>query len=174
MSNLFRALIVAASIGACAALAPAESLREYQAKGAFLVNFARFIDWSADTFDGAAGPLVVCFAGDRWIEGELESAIAGRQAGSRTLRLTRPSGVAGCHLLFVSANEPLDRVQRMTSDFTVTVGEHRDFLKAGGHIQLHMDADHIRFDIAPSVVKSSRFQVSSRLLTLARPPRKSP
>jgi YfiR/HmsC-like len=170
----FRALVAAAFIGACAALAPAESLREYQAKGAFLVNFARFIDWPPDTFDGSAGQLLVCFAGERWIEGELETAIAGRQAGNRTLRLTRPSSPTGCHLLFVTATEPIDSTLRLASDFTVVVGEHRDFLKAGGHIQLHMDADHIRFDIAPSVVKSSRFQVSSRLLILARPPRKSP
>jgi hypothetical protein len=174
MFILFRALVVAASIGALAALAPAESLREYQAKGAFLVNFARFIEWAPDTFEGSSGPIVVCFAGERWIQGELESAIVGRQAGNRELRLTRPSSPAGCHLLFVAAAEPVDTAVRLGSDFTVAVGEHRDFLKAGGHIQLHMDADHIRFDIAPSVVRSSRFQVSSRLLTLARPPRKSP
>jgi YfiR/HmsC-like len=174
MSILFRALVFACAIGALATVAPAESLREYQAKGAFLVNFARFIEWPPDTFDGAAAPLVVCFAGERWIEGELESAIAGRQAGNRVLRLTRPAAPAACHLLFVSAAEPVDTARRLANDFTVAVGEHRDFLRAGGHIQLHMDADHIRFDIAPSVAKSSRFQVSSRLLTLARPLRKSP
>jgi hypothetical protein len=174
MSLLFRALVMAGSIGALAAVAPAEPLREYQAKGAFLVNFARFIDWAPETFEPSGGHVLICFAGDRWIEGELETAIAGRRAGNRELQLRRPKGSGPCHLLFVSVTEPVDETLRLAADFTVAVGEHRDFLKSGGHIQLHMDDDKIRFDIAPSVTRSTRFQMSSRLLALSRPPGKNP
>jgi hypothetical protein len=150
-----------------------QTLREYQAKGAFLVNFARFIEWPSHAFEHPDGALAICFGGDPGIAADLESAIRNRRAGSHELHLRHTGSSGRCHLLFVTATESLEQGLRAATPFTVTVGEHSQFLKAGGHIQLFMDGSQIRFDIASSVVGSTNFVFSSQLLALAQKPRRS-
>lgn len=144
-------------------------VREYQAKAAFLVNFAKFIDWPADAFDSQDAPLVVCVAGDRWLFGEFAPIVSGARIGGRALQLQPFESRRRCHLAFVAVTVPPATVLGSADGFTVNVGETDRFLEAGGHINLYFDRDLLRFEIAIQSVRHARFRVSAQLLALSKP-----
>jgi hypothetical protein len=144
-----------------------QTLREYQVKGAFLVNFAKFIEWPDDAFDGPSAPLDVCFVGARWIYDDLATTIADKLVGKRPIRLRAPGDTTGCHLLFVGGNQAPGRIFAPLADFTVRVGEEQPFLAAGGHISFHLHGARVHFEIAPNAAQHKTFKISSRLIVLA-------
>jgi hypothetical protein len=144
----------------------AQALREYQAKGAFLVNFAKFIEWPDEVFDGPTGPVDVCVVAESWIYEELETTLKHKLVGKRPVRLHPRGDTARCHLLFVGGHQRPEPIFESLNDHTVRVGEQPQFLSSGGHISFHLHGDRIHFDIANGVTHQKKFRVSSRLLAL--------
>jgi hypothetical protein len=167
--GLLRHFIGLACLLGAAAAAHGQAVQEYQPKAVFLFNFARFTEWPADVFAGPDAPVVLCVAGERWVHGEIASAVHGKMVDRRPLRVERFGETAACHLLFVAGMEPAAGPLRARNDFTVAVGEHERFLAAGGHINFYIEGSAIRFDIALKAVERGRFRLSSKLLSLAKP-----
>jgi hypothetical protein len=161
------ALVLSLCVAIAAGPIEGQPLREYQAKGAFLVNFAKFIEWSDELFESAAAPVEVCVAGEAWVYEELETVMRQKFVGKRPVRL-RPRGeTSHCHLLFVVGDQRPEPIFQSLPDFTVRVGEQPRFLSAGGHISFHLHGDRIHFGMNDNVAHQKRFRVSSRLLALA-------
>ena len=147
---------------------------EYQVKAAFLFHFAQLVEWPADSPNEGGNSLFVCTLGDDPFYGQLESTVAGKQIGSRILRIrhVRPlQDTRGCNVLFVSKSEG-NRIPALLANLrnapVLTVGESDDFLGAGGMIRLFLEGNKVRFEINRQAAESARLRISSQLLLFAK------
>ena len=144
---------------------------EYEVKAAFLYNFAKFVEWPG----GPAGKTIVIgiLGSDPFgavIDFTFEDkVIAGKRFEIR--RFQRIDQLQVCHVLFISDSEQknfgriLEAVRGMP---VLTVSDARDFVSAGGVIELVLEDSKIRFDINLSEAKNSGLRISAQLLQLAR------
>src|SRR5204862_8308834 len=108
--------------------------KEYQVKAAFLYNFAKFVEWPAQSFPDAGTPIVIGVLGESPIGDELnrlkERRINGRSIAIRQIQSA--AGARGIHILFVSAGED-GRFASMKDGLgaTLTAGESDSFLRRG-------------------------------------------
>jgi hypothetical protein len=142
---------------------------EYRVKAAYLLNFARFVDWPANPAD--TGPITVCVAGTNPFGEVLNETLRDEQVNGRPIRARAARGGEGCHILFVpagvQADEPLKNARTQP---VLTVGESPDFVRQGGIINFILEEGKVRFEIDPANAERARLRISSRLLRLARPP----
>lgn len=149
----------------------AQTVDEYRVKAAFILNFAKFVDWPSDTVvDG--GALVVGVVGDDPFGGALDQ-LNGYRANGRHLRIKRfRSGddLRGCQIVFISNSEErnlwkiLDKI-RGTS--VLTIGEMPQFNHSGGMIRFVVQNNRVRFEINAAAAGQARLRISSKLLALS-------
>ena len=88
---------------------PAEPVaEEYQVKGAFLVNFAKFFEWPAQSFKGPADPISICILGKDPFGPALDLAARETVVENRVLAVHQVSDAheaRQCHIVFVSISE---------------------------------------------------------------------
>ena len=149
-----------------------ESL-EYLVKAAFLYNFARFVDWPADSFKDPQSPFEICILGKDPFGKALDSiknkAVKGR---AMRIRMCRTMGeVGGCHLLFISASEKRNLnpiLNALKNSNTLTVSEMEMFAQSGGMINFIMVGNKVHFEINPEAAEAHQLKISSQILKLAR------
>lgn len=169
MPHVCLSLLPALALVFSALLAVAEPLPEYSVKAAFLYNFFKFVEWPvADQ----RGEFALCLMGEDPF-GDALSAIEGKQAQQRPLRIIRHVGIRqarSCHILFISeqAEDRLDSVLQALDDSPVlTVGDTEGFLAAGGMIGLVMADNRVQLEINLRAVEKAKLTISSQLLKLA-------
>lgn len=136
-------------------------------KAAFLLNFAKFVEWPA-----ARRSFVVCIAGDADLEAAAERIIGGRSLGTRPIETRAITGAdaGGCDLLYVSARRHTELpvlLQGVRGQPMLTVGEGAPFVRAGGIIGLFVEDQRMRFNVSAANGRAAGLQISSRLLALA-------
>ncbi len=146
---------------------------EYEVKAAFLLNFARFVEWPPRAFESATAPLGVCVLGEDPFGRTLDVVAAGKMSGDRTLMVRRGKKLeelGGCEILFISASER----SRLPEIFTalrnapvLTVGDSEDFAARGGGVQFTLEDSHVHFIINADATERAGLKVSSKLLSLA-------
>lgn len=98
-------LLVCIGLVLCASV-QAQTANEYEVKAAFILNFARFVDWPGEAF-GDGGSLVVGVVGDDPFRGALDqlsgATVNGRRLVVRRLKWT--DNLRACQILFVSSSE---------------------------------------------------------------------
>lgn len=140
-------------------------------KAAFLYNFAKFTEWPALP-PGAT--IVVCIVGDDRIAAASVETVRGQNISGHPLEVWRTEESASwraCHLLFIAAAETRRSARRLDEIRTLpvlTVSDGKDFSRAGGIIELFIEAGRIRFAINVDAADRSGLQLSSRLLGLAK------
>jgi hypothetical protein len=145
---------------------------EYQVKAAFLLNFARFVQWPDTGKTG--GPFIIAVLGRDRFGSALEEAIRGKSVNGQELELrhvSRSDDLRGCHVVFVSSSEDrhtAEILRKLSGTCVLTVGETEDFTQAGGVIRLLLDGSHVRFDVNRGAATKNGLKVSSKLLSLAR------
>jgi len=169
---VFRFVAGAAIVCAIAAPGRAQSALEYDVKAALLLNFARFIEWPDEAFDGAQTPIGVCVLSPSPFGQALESALSGETVANRSLSAREVHGVsdiAGCHLLFVpaGAESRAGAVFRDAGPHTVTVGESPGFEDRGGAVTLIVEGGRVRFNVNLGPVERRGIRISARMLQLA-------
>lgn len=147
---------------------------EYRVKAAFIFHFAQLVEWPADTPRVGVNSLLVCTFGEDPFHGELESTIAGKQIGSRTLRIRHVSplqDLRGCNVLFIGKGEG-KRIPPLLANLrnapVLTVGEEDGFLRAGGMIRFCLEGNKVRFEVNREAAELARLRISSQLLLLAK------
>lgn len=155
--------------------APAQAVDEVEAKvkSAFLLNFARYVEWP-DT--NSAKPIVIGVLGVDPFGRHLDSTVEGKTVERRPVQLQRSQNVSGltnCHVIFVSASEQT-RVARVLEQIgarrILTVSDMEGFTAAGGMIQLKKKQNTMRFDINREAAERVHLKISSQLLKLADNP----
>jgi hypothetical protein len=147
---------------------------EYHVKAAFLFHFAQLVEWPADSPNEGGSSLYLCTLGDDPFHGELESTVAGKQIGSRILRIRHVrtlQDTRGCNVLFISkseGNRTASLLANLRNTPVLTVGDDDGFVGAGGIIRMFLEGNKVRFEINRQAAESARLRISSQLLLLAR------
>ncbi len=149
-----------------------ETIKEYQLKAAFLVNFARFITWPEQAFSPDRQELQLCVVGTNPFGAALRG-LEGKKINGRNVRTTHLRSFKNssqCHLLYVSSSEK-DKLPFLRSDIgqqaVVTVSDITGFVDAGGGIEFVTEASRLSFIINHSDLKQRGLQASASMLNLA-------
>lgn len=165
-------LLVASLTSASSNEATAQAVNEYQVKAAFILNFAKFVEWPGDAF-GDGGVIVVGVVGDDPFGGALDR-LNGTTANGRRLRikrLRRDDNLRACQILFISNSEErhLGKIMESIRGTSVlTVGEMPQFNRAGGMIRFVIQNNKLRFEINAAAAGQTRLRISSKLLALSK------
>jgi hypothetical protein len=142
-------------------------------KAAFLFNFARFVEWPAESTSGATAINLGVLGSDS-IGDALRTMVKDKTVAGRRLTVRRASSdddLSALHLLFISQAEKArvpDVIKRLEGSAVLTVSDVDRFCESGGVIGLVVESNHVRFDVSLGAAERSRLRVSSKLLNLAR------
>jgi phosphatidylserine decarboxylase len=145
---------------------------EYQVKAAMLYNFAKFVEWPADSFS-RDNHITFCIAGKSPLSGTIQQ-MQGKQVKGRTVsirQIARPEEVDGCQILFIAPSDTLRMnayLQQASRSSILTVSDQERFAASGGMIGFYEEESKIRFEINQEAAQKRRLQISSHLLNLAR------
>jgi hypothetical protein len=146
---------------------------EYLIKAAFLYNFAKFVDWPADSFKDDQSPIYLAILGANPFGPALDS-IREKTVRGRKLILKQCQNIdllGGCHILFISPSEKENLKQilnALRNSSVLTVSETERFTQQGGMVNFITVDNRIQFEINPAAAQRSRLKISSQLLKLAR------
>jgi hypothetical protein len=147
---------------------------EYQVKAAFLLNFAKFIEWPPNVFQGEKSPITVCIFRYDPFGSALDDIIRGKNINNRELlarRINELPDLKACQLLFVSNTEDKHLSEILNSlkgASALVVGESEDFAERGGGVQFFLENNKLRFAVNVDAVQRAHLAVSSKVLALAR------
>jgi hypothetical protein len=143
---------------------------EYEVKAAYLLNFARFVEWPAPPPGQANDPFSICIVGDDPFQGALDRLVEGEAIAGRPIIVRRlPRWQEPCMILFVSRSErDAFRILRQAGRGVLTVGEEPGFLSDGGMINFVVDDRKVKFDVNLKAATESSIRINSRLLSVAK------
>jgi hypothetical protein len=146
---------------------------EYQVKAAFLFNFAKFVEWPADTFKAVDEPITICVLGQDPFGSALEDVVRDKTVVGRPFAVRQISTTAQaikCQIVFVTASER-KRVRSILDELKgrsiLTVGEAEDFTANGGVINFKLKDARVRIEIDTVAAERAKLRISSKLLSLA-------
>ena len=175
---------VAAIFSAGATIAQEKASVEYKIKAAYLLNFAKFVEWPTNRFPTATSPIKVGVLGKDPFGADLDGIMADRVIEGRKFQIIRASeleGILACHIVFVSSSERRQFpqiIETLHKANVLTVGEHEQFLQQGGIIRFFLHEDPVRsestvrFEISAPAAEKAGLRISSKLLQIAKPPGK--
>lgn len=175
---------VAAILSAGVAMAQEKASVEYKIKAAYLLNFAKFVEWPTNRFPTATSPIKVGVLGKDPFGADLDRIMAERVIERRKFEIIRASETEAslaCHIVFVSSSERRQFpqiIETLHKANVLTVGEHEQFLQQGGIIRFFIHDDPVqsestvRFEINAPAAEKAGLRISSKLLQIAKPPGK--
>ncbi len=172
MKALLGAFVVVLLGLACGRFVVASPAGEYQIKAAYLLNFARYVEWPAARLPPAQA-LRICVLGRDPFGGAL-SALEGRQVNGREVRVRQLEGAdqAGdCHVVFIAESEErrlAAMLRTLSGRGLLLVSDIDGFVEAGGGIGLVTEEGRVRFDINQASLQRDGLRASAQLLRLAR------
>ena len=158
-----------ALLAPAAALA-AESL-EYKVKAAFLLNFAKFIEWPPTAFPSPNAPFNICILGDDPFGEDLDQIAGGEQVNGRKITIQRLRSAPApnvCSVLFIAGSVTRPEIPANLGPGLLTVGEGEHFIRDGGMIAFILENRRVRFDINRAAAENAGLKISSKLLSVAR------
>jgi hypothetical protein len=147
---------------------------EYQVKGAFLFNFAKFISWPAEAFAGPSSPVVIGVLGQDPFGAWLDEIVQGERVNGRDITIRRlgiRESARDCHILFISESERrrlAEILEELDGASVLTVADMSEFTSAGGVIRLTKEDFRIGLEVNLAAADRAKLRISSRLLSLAR------
>jgi hypothetical protein len=173
------ALTVTGCLLFCLSLLNAEESSQVanKVKAGYLFNFAKFVEWPRESFQGKDSPIIVSVMGKDLIAGVIQETLRGTSIDGHPLEVRlvpETTEAIDCHLLFICASEKkrlpkIFETQRGKHILTVSDIEH--FNEEGGMICLRKEGVNIRFEINQQDAEKAGLKISSKLLQLAKPGR---
>jgi hypothetical protein len=147
---------------------------EYPLKLVFLYNFAKFVEWPADSFRFPGAPLMICIVGHNPFSPGIEEELRSRPVGGRSVEFVtlKPTDtMSGCHIVFIPVTER-DQAARIVRSLkgsgTLTVGESEGFAVKGGIINFTVEDGNVHFEVNRLAADRAGLKISSKLLSLAK------
>jgi hypothetical protein len=162
-------------LAALVAIAPAHAQRrdlEGAVKATFLIRFASFVQWPAESFPDPADPVVICVARDRPFANLVEAAARNERIGARSVvvrQFDAPSASLGCHVLYVAyapGSGIAETLNLVAGQPVLTVTDERHG-STRGMVHFVLDAGRVRFRIDRDAVEAAGLNPSARLLNVA-------
>jgi hypothetical protein len=147
---------------------------EYPVKLAFLYNFAKFVEWPADSYSSPGAPLSICIVGHDPFSLDLEGELRTRKAWGHPVEVLtlRPADtLSTCHMVFIPVTEKDEGgkiLRSLTGSSTLTVGETEGFAATGGVINLTVEKSEVHFEVNRLAADRAHLKISAKLLSLAR------
>jgi hypothetical protein len=164
--------VAAAGLSTTAARAQS-SPDEYQVKAAYILNFARFVEWPPDALP-ASSPIAIAIVGEDSFGGALEEVLRGKSANGHPIQLRHlrwDEELATYQIVFISNSEEphLPQILRyLAHSSALTVSDIDRFSLRGGIIEFCMVGNRVRFDINREPAIAAQLIISSKLLSVAR------
>ncbi len=171
LARYHRALVLAGLAVFCPAASLEAQIDEYNVKAAFVVNFAKFVEWPPQV---ASDPLVICIVGDDPFGTAMDRLARDRGASRRSLevrRLQEPSDAESCHIAYVRSAErekAAKLLDRLRSAPVLTIGDAVDFPEKGGVIGLPLENGKVNLVINTTAADEAQLKISAKLLSVAR------
>jgi hypothetical protein len=157
---------------AAAAQASIEAARS-RVEAAFLRNFARYVTWPTQAFEGDRSSWTVCVLGEDHFGDSLPDMLRGRVEQGRVFEIRRAEALESlpnCHILFVAIADPAQRravLRRMKDRPVLTVGNATDFLAEGGVIRLQ-PGERMEMSVNLDQARSASLGIPTKLLEVSR------
>jgi hypothetical protein len=153
--------------------APLHAQSEDEIKAAFLLNFARYVEWPESAFSDSDAPVRICMLGSDGFDRVAADIVEGKTVGPRPVEVVAVAGAkaaTSCHILFVESSSisTRDVVASLRQASVFTVGSDEGFAKQGGIANFYRAGKRIRFEINPGAAEGAGLKISSRLLRLAQ------
>lgn len=171
---LFRPCIVLLGLlltgSSAAAQHPVSS--EQALKAAFIYNFTKFITWPSTP--SPPSPFRICVSDDAGMVTALNDTIRGKQVAGQSIAIVSlrdTKELPACQILFLTHLPPDERSRLLAAARgkpILTVGEEKGFATRGGIINFFTSNDRVQFEINVDNARRAGFEISSRLLSLAR------
>jgi hypothetical protein len=159
---------------ASTALAPSPTSPEYMIKAAYLLNFARLIEWPGDAFATRSSPITIGVLGSDPFGQGLDLTVEGKKISNRQIlvkRLQWGQDLRQCQIVFISAADS-SRIGELASRVgglpVLIVSEGTDLAKRGATINFSIEDDRVRFEVNVEAAKRARLNISSQVLRVAR------
>lgn len=171
LASIFRPLL--ATILLSNPLAAIAQASEAEIKAAFILNFAKFVEWS-DEQQLSEQQFSFCFIGSDRYKKDIRKQIENKRVKSLATDahfLSYTDSFEHCRVIFMRDLEPSQLAYVMDSLGglnILTVGESEQFMRSGGMIRFYANQGKLRFEINPSAAKKQQLTISSKLLNLAR------
>ena len=156
----------------------AQQADEYNVKAAFLYNFAKFVDWPAESFLNPTGPLTICVLGEDPFDRALDEFVAGKTIGGRPFAVRRVSDfrqTGACQMLFVGSSANKRALSFLAADRqpgVLTVGDTELAASEGLIIRFTMVNGRVHFEIDAPAASRAGLHISAKLLSLAQADRR--
>lgn len=156
-----------------------ESSLEYRVKAAYLLNFAKFVEWPTNRFETRTSPIKVGVLGKDPFGNDLDRTMAGRVLDGRKFEIIRtddPEKARDCHIVFVSSSERKrlgEVIEMLHQKHVLTVGENEAFGEAGGIVRFFLYENTVRFKISAPAAEKAGVVISSKLLQVGKSREKS-
>lgn len=150
-----------------------QSLSEYVVKAGFLFNFAKYVEWPADSFEKPDTPITIGIVGADPFGEDLERILKNKTVRNRSFAIQRfrePAGILRCHILFVPRSEKdhLPEILKQINSWPVlTVGEEESFSRAGGITNILIEKERPRLEVNPDAAEKAKIAIDSKLLKVA-------
>jgi len=147
---------------------------EYQVKGAFLLNFTKFVDWPPQVFQGPGDPIAICIVGQNPFGPLLDRAARETVVGNRTVSVRQVADgqqTSQCQIVFVGASERKRwraLLEALQGRSVLSVGESEGFLANGGVVNFKLEGDRVRIEISTAAADRAGLHISAKLLNLAQ------
>jgi hypothetical protein len=168
----WRGFLIGAVLLTCAGHLAAEPPLEYEVKAAFLLNFAKFVDWPPAVFPSADSPVAICILGKDPFGHAIDDLVQGETASGRKLvvrRITHAPVAQTCQILFTQeSRKESAEILAALGPGVLTVGEGENFVREGGIITFLVENRRVRFDIDQKAAEAAELKLSSKLLAVAR------
>jgi len=165
-------------LGILAAMAqPADdddkAFTEYEVKAAFLINFAKYVEWPDKAFPEPDSPFKIGVMGPDPFGDTLERLTDNQELNGRKITVERSDDVkklTGCQIVFLSGPDrkttsaELEALKELP---VLTVGEQAGFAERGGTVNFVLVETKVKFEINVASANHTELKVSPRLLKLA-------
>ena len=152
----------------------AEPSPERKIQAAFLLNFARYVEWPAAALGTPEAPVCIGVLGDDPFGVFLDETVRGetiRGHGVVVRRERSAESLRDCHIVFISTSEQAVEAKLLAAFAgkpVLTVGDNAGFAQRGGVVHFYSENDRVRFEISRGAYERAGLKVSPQLLRLAR------
>ena len=166
-------LVVLAGVltNASATDSPAE---EYRVKGAFLLNFTKFVEWPATAWKAPGDPISICVLGGSPFTPALDQAAKELVVANRQVAVSPVVDLQmahKCQIVFVPVSERKRAralIDAVKGESVLTVGESEGFIASGGIVEFRVEDSKVRMEINAESAKRAGLHVSAKLLSLSQ------
>jgi hypothetical protein len=143
---------------------------EYKLKAAFMLNFARFINWPEEVGDNES--FKICIYGQNpfgsALSGIEKKTIAGNPVD--IVMTGKLSDLKGCRLVFISRSEEANLLKvfkEIEGEPIVAVSDIKAFAEAGGTMEFVSQNNKLGFKVNHTKAKMNGLKINASLLGLA-------